>query len=111
MFIPDKKKKKKKKKKTGGKLALIFLVAKNFTKLKIILFLNSTGPGSGIRKKTLLDLDNENESKEKHGILDPMPEFIITQPYVDSNTCIMGNPMPKSTLSSSQGLKIWLVIH
>jgi hypothetical protein len=46
-----------------------------------------------------------------------MPELTITSPYVDSNTCTMGNPvkaarvdlspMPESTSSRSQGLRIW----
>jgi hypothetical protein len=52
------------------------------------------------------------ESQEKHGVWDPMPELTITtSPYVhsrvDSNTFTMGNPMPGSTLSPSQGLRIW----
>ncbi len=45
----------------------------------------------------------EAESKEKHGVWDPMPELTITSPYVDSrvdtNTFTMGNPMPESTLT------------
>jgi len=43
-----------------------------------------------------------------------MTELIITSPYVDSNACTMGNPMPvdlnpmlESTLCPSQGLRIW----
>jgi hypothetical protein len=56
-------------------------------------------------------MDPEAESKEKHGVWDPMPELTIFSPYVhtrvDSNTFIMGNPMPESTLSPSQGLWIW----
>ncbi len=47
----------------------------------------------------------EAESKETHGVWNPMPEFTITSPYthsgVDSNTFTIGNPMPKSTLSPS----------
>jgi hypothetical protein len=39
----------------------------------------------------------EAESKEKHGVWDPMPESTVTSPYVharvDSNTFTMGNPM------------------
>jgi hypothetical protein len=55
----------------------------------------------------------EAESKEKHGVEDPMPVLTITSPYVhsrvNSNTFTMGNPMqsrpmPESTLSPSQGL-------
>ncbi len=46
----------------------------------------------------------EAESKEKHGAWDPMPELTITSPYVDTFT--IGNPMPESTLSPSQGLRI-----
>ncbi len=42
---------------------------------------------------------------------DPMPELTITSPYVhskvDFNTFTMGNPMPESTISPSQGLWIW----
>ncbi len=42
----------------------------------------------------------------------PMPGLTITSPYVhsrvDSNTFAMGNPMPESALSSSQGgFLIW----
>jgi hypothetical protein len=29
---------------------------------------------------------------------DPMPELTINTPYVHSNTCTMGNPMPESTV-------------
>jgi hypothetical protein len=42
----------------------------------------------------------EAESKEKHGVWDPMPELTITSPYVYSNTFTMNNPMPESTLSA-----------
>jgi hypothetical protein len=49
---------------------------------------------------------SEAESKEKHGIWDPMPELTITSPYVhsriDSNTFAMGSPMPESTLALCQ---------
>jgi hypothetical protein len=39
----------------------------------------------------------EAESKEKHGVWDPMPELTITSPYVDSsNTCTIGNPIWQS---------------
>jgi hypothetical protein len=38
----------------------------------------------------------EAESKEKHGVWDPMPELTITLPYVhskvESNTFTMGKP-------------------
>ncbi len=59
------------------------------------------------------------ESKEKHGVWDPMPELTITSPYVhsrvDSQHIYHGqpyarvdlNPMPESYLSPSQGLWIW----
>jgi hypothetical protein len=59
------------------------------------------------------------EPKNKHGGWDPMPELTITSPNVhsrvDSNTFTIGqpyarvdlNPMPESTLSPSQGLRIW----
>jgi hypothetical protein len=62
---------------------------------------------------------SEAESKEKHGVWDPMPGLTITSPYVhsrvDSSTFTMDNPMPeltltlcqKSTLSPTQGLGIW----
>jgi hypothetical protein len=53
----------------------------------------------------------DSESKEKHGVWDPMPELTLTSPYVhcrdDFNTFTMGNPMPESALSPSQGLWIW----
>jgi hypothetical protein len=46
---------------------------------------------------------SEAESKEKHGVWDPIPELTITSRYVharvDSNTFTMGNPMPESTLT------------
>ncbi len=51
--------------------------------------------------------------QKKHGVWDPMPEFelTITSPNVhsrvDFNTFTMGNPMPESALSLSQGLWIW----
>jgi hypothetical protein len=55
------------------------------------------------------------EYKEKHCEWDPIPELTITSPHVqsrvDSNTFTMGNPMPESTLSPSQGLWIWLLEH
>jgi hypothetical protein len=55
----------------------------------------------------------EAGSKGKHGVWDPIPELTKTSPYVpsreDFNTFIMGNHMPKSTLSPSQGLRIWLL--
>jgi len=35
--------------------------------------------------------------------------YYITSPYVDSNTFTMGNPTPESTLSPSQGRRIWLL--
>jgi hypothetical protein len=41
----------------------------------------------------------EAESKEKHGVWDPMPELTTTSPYVHSNTFTMGKPMPESTLT------------
>ncbi len=44
----------------------------------------------------------EAESKEKHGVWDPMPELTITLPYVDSYTFTMGSPMPESTLNLCQ---------
>ncbi len=56
-------------------------------------------------------MESEAESKEKHFVLDPMPEPTITSSYfqsrVDSNTFIIGNPIPESTFSPSQGLWIW----
>ncbi len=51
-------------------------------------------------------LQVEAESKEKHGVWDPMPDLTITSPYVhssvDSNTFNMGNPMPELTLTLRQ---------
>ncbi len=45
-----------------------------------------------------VELNSEAESKEKHGVWDPMQELTITSPYVysrvDSNTFTIGNPMP-----------------
>jgi hypothetical protein len=32
------------------------------------------------------------ETKEKHGVCDPMPEFTRTSPLVDYNTFTMNNP-------------------
>ncbi len=61
----------------------------------------------------------ETVFKGKHGVWDPMPKSTYTSPCVasgvDSNTCIIGNPMPESDLNSipesslypSQGLRIW----
>ncbi len=43
----------------------------------------------------------EAESKEKHGVWDPMPELTTSSPYVDSNTYTC-NPMPDSTLTLGQ---------
>jgi hypothetical protein len=66
--------------------------------------------------------DPEAESKEKHGVWDPMPELTITSSYVHSgvvsSTFTMHghgqpyarvdlNPMLESTLSPSQELWIW----
>ncbi len=49
--------------------------------------------------------------KKKMGVWGPMPQMTITSRYVhsrvDSNTFIIGNPMPESTLYPSQGLWIW----
>ena len=45
----------------------------------------SQGPYRGIRLQSwLLVLASEAESKEKHGVLDPMPELTKTSPYVRS---------------------------
>ncbi len=65
----------------------------------------------------------EAESKEKHGVWDSMPELTITSSYVDSMSRLLQhvyhgqlyaivdlNPVPESTLSSSQGLWIWPLI-
>ncbi len=48
--------------------------------------------------RAIFDLELGAESKEKHGVWDPiMPELTITTPYihsrVDSNTLTMGNLM------------------
>ncbi len=46
------------------------------------------------------------ESKEKHGVEDPMPDLTITSLYVhsrvDSNTFTMGNPIPEWTFTLSR---------
>ncbi len=63
--------------------------------------------GNSYRRKTAMTIAtttvSEAESKEKHGVWDPMPELTITSPYVhsrvDSNTFTMGNPLPESTLT------------
>ncbi len=44
----------------------------------------------------------ETVFKEKHFVWDPMPELTVTSPYIDS-----GVQSPESTLSLSQGLRIW----
>ncbi len=53
----------------------------------------------------------EAESKEKHGVWDPMLEMTIISHHVhsrvDSNKFTTGNPTPESTLFPSQGLWIW----
>jgi len=55
--------------------------------------------GGGLRQP----MSSEAESKEKHGVWDPMPELTKTLLYVhsrvDYNTFTMGNPMTESTLS------------
>ncbi len=54
--------------------------------------------------------NTEVESQEKLGVWDHMPELTITRHVhsrVDSNTFTMGNHMPGSTLSPSQGIWIW----
>jgi hypothetical protein len=60
------------------------------------------------------DNQSEAESKEKQRVWDPRPELTITSTYVDSYTCTMDNHdrvglnhMSESTLSPSQGLRIW----
>ncbi len=57
--------------------------------------------------KRIIQYTCEAESKGKHGVWDPMPGLTVTSPYADSNTCNMGNPMPESSLSPSQGIRIW----
>jgi hypothetical protein len=61
----------------------------------------------------------EAESKEKHGFWDPMPELTINSHYVYIQRRLKQiyhgqpyarvdlNPMPESTLSPGQGLRIW----
>ncbi len=48
----------------------------------------------------------EAESKEKHGVWDPVPELTIISPYVhsraDSNIFTMGNAMPEAILTLCQ---------
>jgi hypothetical protein len=47
-----------------------------------------------------LSVFSEAESKEKHGVWDPMPELTTTSPYVhsrvDSNTFTLDNPICQS---------------
>jgi hypothetical protein len=52
--------------------------------------------------------------EEKHGVWDPWPELTITSPFVDSRVYLGQpsarvdlKPMPQSTFSPSQGLRIW----
>ncbi len=59
------------------------------------------------------DLTSETVFKEKRGVWDPMPEFTVTSPYVDFRSPgstpthgALGNPMPESASSPSQGLRI-----
>jgi hypothetical protein len=47
------------------------------------------------------------ESKEKHGVWNPMPELTITSPYVHSITSNMGQPYAIVDLSRGQGIRIW----
>jgi hypothetical protein len=69
---------------------------------------------------TCYDMDNtETVFKKKHGVWDPMPELTITSPYVDLQSRLQHmyqgqpygrvdiDPMSESTLSPSQGLRIW----
>jgi hypothetical protein len=57
-------------------------------------------PHMGTSKSLVrIEQPSEAQSKEKHGVRDPMPELTITSSYVHSNTFTMGNPMPESTLS------------
>jgi hypothetical protein len=48
----------------------------------------------------MLKHKSEDESKEKHGEWEPLPELTTISPYVDSRvdstTFTMGNPMPKA---------------
>ncbi len=52
------------------------------------------------------DTNSETVFKEKHSVMDPMPELTITSSYVDSRvhskTCITGNPLPESTITLCQ---------
>ena len=67
--------------------------------LRLNLGFGSSHPGA-------MKAHPEAESKEKHGVWDPMPELTIISPYVnsriDSNTFTMGNPMPESALTLCQ---------
>jgi hypothetical protein len=68
-------------------------------------------PHMGTSKSLVrIEQQAEAESKEKRGVRDPMPELTITSSYVHSNTFTMGNPMPESTLTPSQGLWIWQLL-
>jgi hypothetical protein len=48
---------------------------------------------------------SEAESKEKHGVWDPVPELTVTSPYIQVrvNVIVDLNPMPESTLSPQPG--------
>jgi hypothetical protein len=76
--------------------------------MKNIISANRKGVKWKVRRRS-----PEAESKEKHGVWDPMPELTITSPYVnsrdDSSTIFMGCPMPESTLTLCQSLFYSLV--
>ncbi len=49
---------------------------------------------------------SEAESKEKHGVWDPVLELSVTSPCIsksESNVTVNLNPMPESTLSPQPG--------
>ncbi len=61
-----------------------------------------------------MSVERKEAEPKEHGVWDPMPELTI-YPHqvgsrVDYNTFTAGNPMPESTLSPSQGLRIWPVL-
>jgi hypothetical protein len=52
----------------------------------------------------------EAESKEKHGVWDPLPELTITSPFVHSRVDSKTFTMPESTLSPDEnGFKVVMI--
>ncbi len=125
MFIPGPKKQK-----SGGKLALTFLVATNFTKLKIISFLNryrkqlkpidkelkytfislNLGPGSGIRK-TYPGSGYWDRIQRKTWCIGPYAGVDYNPTLCRFQHMYHGQPYTKVYCILQSGTWIWLVIH